>query len=237
MNCQAACFKANHDLVTNGLAQFTWGNASIVDRAENIVLIKPSGVAYDRLTETELVAVRLGDGSLVNKDGLRPSSDTPTHLVLYRSWPQIGGIVHTHSEYATAYSQVEMDLIAEGTTHADYFRGDIPCTRQLTLDEVNGAYEENTGHVIVEEFTRRDINPLEIPACLIRQHGPFSWGKTVEDAVHHATVLERLARMALHSRCLSQQFHRIPNFLLDRHYLRKNGPAASYGQGSALKKN
>ncbi len=230
MDLRARCLKANHDLVAHGLVLFTWGNASVIDRAENVMLIKPSGVDYTELTADKLVAVRLADGSLVHPTGLKPSSDTATHLALYRAWPTIGGIVHTHSEYATAAAQACVDIPAQGTTHADYFYGDIPCTRALTADEINGAYEANTGAVIVETFTARQLDPLAIPGCVISQHAPFAWGATVEKAVYHAAVLERLARMAVHTTILNARPPALPKHLLDRHYLRKHGKDAYYGQ-------
>lgn len=229
---RAACLKANHDLVSLGLVMFTWGNASVVDRSANVILIKPSGIDYDRLTAETLVAVRLSDGVVLGPEGLRPSLDTPTHLALYRAWPAVGGIVHTHSEYATAHAQVERDLVAEGTTQADYFRGDVPCTRRLAQAEVDGDYEAETGAVIIEEFRRRGLDPLAVPGCLVAQHAPFTWGTTVAKAVYHGVVLERLARMAVHGRRLDPQAHPIPGHLLDRHYLRKHGSGAYYGQAA-----
>lgn len=230
---RAQCLTANHDLVAHGLVLFTWGNASVVDRAANVMLIKPSGIDYDRLTAESLVAVRLSDGVVMSPEGLRPSSDTPTHLALYRAWPTIGGIVHTHSEYATAHAQIERELVAEGTTHADYFYGDVPCTRRLIQAEVDGPYEAETGSVIIDEFQRRGLDPLAVPGCLVAQHAPFTWGATVAKAVYHAVVLERLAHMAAHGRSLDPQAHPVPGYLLDRHHLRKHGPGAYYGQVTA----
>ena len=222
--------RANLDLVAQGLVLFTWGNASLLDRAENVMLIKPSGVDYEVLTADKLVAVRLADGSLVHPNGLKPSSDTATHLALYRAWPRVNGIVHTHSEYATAAAQAGIDIPAQGTTHADYFYGAIPCTRPLTEVEINGAYEANTGAVIVDTYAQRGLDPLAIPGCVVSQHAPFAWGATVEKAVYHAVVLERLARMAVHTATLNAHPPVLPQHLLDKHYLRKHGKDAYYGQ-------
>jgi L-ribulose-5-phosphate 4-epimerase len=230
MDLRTRCLKANHDLVAHGLVLFTWGNASVLDRAENVMLIKPSGVDYDVLTADKLVAVRLGDGSLVHPQGLKPSSDTATHLALYRAWPGVNGIVHTHSEYATSAAQACRDLPAQGTTHADYFFGPVPCTRALTAAEIQGEYEANTGHVIVATYAERALDPLAVPGCIVSQHAPFAWGATVEKAVYHATVLERLARMAVHTAVLNPEPPAFPQHLLDKHYLRKHGKGAYYGQ-------
>lgn len=230
MDLRARCLKANHDLVAHGLVMFTWGNASVIDRAENVMLIKPSGVDYAELTADKLVAVRVADGSLVNPAGLKPSSDSATHLALYRAWEKVGGIVHTHSEYATAAAQACRDLPAQGTTHADYFAGDIPCTRALTQAEIDGEYESQTGAVIVAAYAERRIDPLAIPGCLVSQHAPFAWGATVEKAVYHAVVLERLARMAVHTATLNANPPALPQYLLDRHWQRKHGANAYYGQ-------
>jgi L-ribulose-5-phosphate 4-epimerase len=225
--------RANHDLVSLGLVLFTWGNASGVDRERGVFLIKPSGVDYDALRPEDLVAVRLADGQPDRSLGsaLKPSSDTPTHLALYRAWPQLGGIVHTHSEYATAAAQAGTPIIAQGTTQADYFHGDVPCTRPLGEAEIAGDYEANTGAVICETFAQGGIDPLAVPGVLVAGHAPFAWGASPEKAVYHAAVLERLARMAVHTRILNPQAGRVPQQLLDRHYLRKHGPGASYGQG------
>jgi L-ribulose-5-phosphate 4-epimerase len=229
-------YRANLDLVKHGLVLFTWGNASAVDRAADLMLIKPSGVDYDELRPDHLVAVRLSDGAVLPGNTHKPSSDTPTHLELYRAWPQVGGIVHTHSEYATATAQAGAAIPALGTTHADYFHGDVPCTRPLTADEIAGAYEVNTGTVIIDCFAARALDPLAIPGVLIAQHGPFAWGATPEKAVYHATVLERLARMQVHTRTLNPAAARVPQDLLDRHYQRKHGPNAYYGQSGPAAK-
>lgn len=219
--------QANLDLVHHGLVMFTWGNASAVDRTTGTMLIKPSGLGYDGMTPDDMVEVRLADGSVVG--GTRtPSSDTDTHLALYRAWPQVGGIVHTHSRWATAVAQAGRSIPAQGTTHADYFRGDVPCTRTLSQAEVEGAYEANTGAVIVETF--QALDPLAVPGVLVDQHAPFAWGGSVEKAVYHAAVLERLAEMFVTCAQLGAAERRVPGFLLERHYLRKHGPKATYGQ-------
>jgi len=227
-----AVWRANHELVAQGLVLLTWGNASGVDRARDLMLIKPSGVAYDALTEDNLVAVRLSTGAVLSS-GLRPSSDTPTHLALYRRWPRLGGIVHTHSEYATSVAQAGCAIPALGTTHADYFAGDVPCTRPLTDAEITGDYEVNTGNVIGECFTTLGLDELAFPGVLVAQHAPFAWGETPAKAVYHAVVLERLARMYVHTMTLNARARRVPQALLDKHYQRKHGPAAYYGQPPA----
>lgn len=226
-------WRANLDLVRQGLVLFTWGNASAVDRDAGIMLIKPSGVEYDGMTAAHMVAVHLDTGEVlpaVDGNTLSPSSDTPTHLELYRAWPQVGGIVHTHSEYATSVAQAGRSIPAQGTTHADYFYGDIPCTRPLTAAEIDAAYEINTGKVIVERFAADALDPLAIPGVLISQHAPFAWGASIEKAVYHATVMERLARMLVHTATLNPQAGRVPQHLLEKHYQRKHGPKAYYGQ-------
>lgn len=227
-------YQANLDLVAQGLVLLTWGNASAVDRAQDVMFIKPSGVAYEALRPEHIVAVRLSTGEVLPGSHLRPSSDTATHLVLYRAWPQLGGIVHTHSEFATAVAQAGSGIPALGTTHADYFDGDIPCTRPLTQAEVEGDYEAATGRVIVERFApaRADgPDPLAMPGVLIAQHAPFAWGTTVAQAVYHAVVLERLARMYIHTCAINPHPARVPDYLLAKHYQRKHGPRAYYGQG------
>lgn len=218
-------FKANLDLVKHGLVIFTWGNVSSIDREKGLVVIKPSGISYETMKASDMVVVDL-EGNQV-EGTLKPSSDTPTHLVLYRAFPAIGGIVHTHSSWATAWAQAGRAIPALGTTHADYFYGDIPCTRKLTEEEVKGAYEAETGKVIVETF--QQLDPLALPGVVVSNHGPFAWGKSAHEAVHNAKVLEEVARMAYHTLQLNPeaQFDR---FLLDRHYLRKHGKNAYYGQ-------
>ncbi|MFM2092229.1 MAG: hypothetical protein RLZZ127_2718 [Planctomycetota bacterium] len=224
--------RANLDLVRHGLVLFTWGNASAVDRAAGVLLIKPSGVDYDAMRPEHMVAVRLADGAVLpGPDGrtMKPSSDTATHLALYRAWPGVGGIVHTHSRWATAVAQAGRPIPAQGTTHADYFHGDVPCTRALTQAEVDGDYEAETGAVILEAFA--GLDPLAVPGVLVDQHAPFAWGASVEKAVYHAAVLERLAEMHIACATLGAADRRVPGYLLDRHYQRKHGPKATYGQG------
>ena len=220
-------FEANLDLVKHGLVIFTWGNVSEIDRDKGIIAIKPSGLAYDTMTWQDMVLVDL-DGKVVDSNW-KPSSDTPTHLVLYNDFKEIGGIVHTHSEWATSWAQMGLPIPALGTTHADYFYGEIPCTRKLTREEVDSQYELETGLVIVETFRKKNIDPSAVPAVLIDGHGPFSWGKSANDAVHNAVVLEQVAKMAHHALTLNKVTG-IDQFLLDKHYLRKHGKNAYYGQ-------
>jgi L-ribulose-5-phosphate 4-epimerase len=222
--------RANLDLVSHGLVLGTWGNASAVDRSRDLMLIKPSGVAYDGMSPGDMVAVRLSSGEVLPGNRYRPSSDAPTHLSLYRAWPEVGGIVHTHSEYGTSFAQAGHPIPTLGTTHADYFHGDIPCTRALTMTEIAGDYEANTGDVIRACFSSAALDPLAIPGVLVAQHAPFAWGANVSDAVQHAVVLERLARMALHTLALNPAVERISPQLLARHFSRKHGPRAYYGQ-------
>lgn len=232
---QQRVFDANLDLVKRGLVLATWGNASAVDRDAGIMLIKPSGVDYGRMTPADMVPVRLADGAaLPGPDGRtrRPSSDTATHLALYRAWPQIGGVVHTHSLHATAASQACRDIPPMGTTHADYFNGPVPCTRPLTDAEVAGAYEANTGAVILECFRTAGLDPLAIPGVLVGNHAPFAWGADVEHAVFHAEVMERLAHLQVSTLILNPHATGVSPALLRRHYERKHGPRATYGQSS-----
>jgi L-ribulose-5-phosphate 4-epimerase len=224
-----AVFRANLELVEQHLVLLTWGNASGVDRARDLLLIKPSGIAYADLTPESLVAVRLSTGEVLSS-GLRPSSDTPTHLALYRAWPAIGGIVHTHSEYATSVAQAGHGIPALGTTHADYFAGDVPCTRPLTAGEIAGDYEANTGAVILERFRQDGLDPLAMPGALVAQHAPFAWGRDAAQAAYHAVVLERLARMFVHTCMVNPRAARVPEALLEKHFQRKHGPNAYYGQ-------
>lgn len=219
-------FEANMDLPRYGLVTFTWGNVSAVDRARGRVVIKPSGVAYDAMTVDDMVVVDL-DGNVI-EGRWNPSSDTATHLALYRRFPSLGGIVHTHSTHATAWAQAGMAIPALGTTHADYFFGDIPCTRALTEAEVSGEYERNTGKVIIETLGERD--PLHTPGIVVYQHGPFSWGNDAHDAVHNAVVMEEVAKMAWISRGINPQLQPIDSYLMNKHYLHKHGPDAYYGQ-------
>ena len=219
--------RANLDLVQAGLVVETWGNASGIDRQRGLVVIKPSGVPYEVMTPRHMVVVSLESGKVV-EGRFKPSSDTPTHLVLYRAFAGIGAVVHTHSLYATAWAQAKKDLPSYGTTQADYCYGDVPCTRLLTTAEIRSDYEVNTGHVIVERF--RKLDPLQHPAVLVASHGPFAWGKSVTDAVHNAIVLEFLARLASETLRLNPKLKPMQPALLDKHFLRKHGPHAYYGQ-------
>ncbi|MDY4610537.1 MAG: L-ribulose-5-phosphate 4-epimerase [Sphaerochaetaceae bacterium] len=218
--------RANLQLPEYRLVTFTWGNVSGIDRESGLFVIKPSGVDYDRLTVDDLVVVDL-DGRKV-EGRLNPSSDTPTHLELYRAFPEIGGIVHTHSPWATSWAQAGRAVPCYGTTHADYFYGDIPCTRRLTDEEIDLAYEKNTGLVIIDVFRKRDI--MSVPGVLCTNHGPFSWGKNSAEAVHNAVVLEECAKMAYHTEQLMTCDMRAPKVLMDKHYFRKHGKDAYYGQ-------
>jgi len=219
--------KANLDLPRYGLVTFTWGNVSGIDRDKGLIVIKPSGVPYDELKVEHLVVLDL-DGNKV-EGNLNPSSDTPTHLVLYRNFMEINGIVHTHSSWATSWAQAGRSIPCFGTTHADYFYGSIPCTRKLTKEEIEGNYEENTGHVIVETF--KDLNPLYVPGVLVEDHGPFSWGTSPDNAVHNAVVLEEVAKMAFNTFMLSNGNPQpASDFLQNKHFMRKHGPNAYYGQ-------
>ncbi|HPJ77313.1 MAG TPA: L-ribulose-5-phosphate 4-epimerase [Prolixibacteraceae bacterium] len=220
-----AVYEANLDLVKHGLVIFTWGNVSGIDRERGLMVIKPSGVSYDHMKVSDMVVTNL-KGEVVEGD-LRPSSDTPTHLVLYNHFPALGGIVHTHSPWATAWAQAGREIPALGTTHADYFYGPIPCTRKLTEAEIARAYEAETGKVIVERFARLD--PVALPGVLVHNHAPFSWGKNPHEAVHNAKVLEEVAAMAYHTLQLNPSAT-IDQFLLDKHYTRKHGKNAYYGQ-------
>jgi len=219
-------YDANLDLQRHGLVVFTWGNVSGIDRAAGIVAIKPSGVSYEDLRPDSIVLVDLG-GKVVEGD-LRPSSDTPTHLELYRHFEGIGGICHTHSKYATMWSQAEQGIPCFGTTHADHFYGPIPVTDALTRDEIDGPYEQNTGLAIVRRF--HNMDPLQMPAVLVANHGPFTWGATGAEAVENAAVLEQVAEMAYGTVAINWYQNAIPQSLLDRHYLRKHGKNAYYGQ-------
>ncbi|MCE9870831.1 L-ribulose-5-phosphate 4-epimerase [Hafnia alvei] len=219
-------FDANMTLPHYGLVTFTWGNVSAIDRDRGLVVIKPSGVPYETMQAEDMVVVDL-QGNIV-EGRYRPSSDTPTHLELYRRYPHLGGIVHTHSTHATAWAQAGLSIPALGTTHADYFFGDIPCTRALTAAEVAGEYELNTGKVIVE--TLGDTNPLHTPGIVVYQHGPFSWGKDAVDAVHNAVVMEEVAKMAWIACGINPRLRHIDGYLMDKHFSRKHGPNAYYGQ-------
>jgi L-ribulose-5-phosphate 4-epimerase len=221
--------RANLALVEVGLVVLTWGNASGVDRAAGVMAIKPSGIAYSNLKPKDIVVLSLESGETV--DGThRPSSDTPTHLHLYRSFKSIGGIVHTHSLAATSFAQAHRDIPCFGTTHADNFHGTIPVTAEMTSEEIGGDYEMNTGRVIVDCFARRNINPENVPGVLVASHAPFAWGATLEKAVENAIVLEFAAKMALNSVALAPTLGPISQALLDKHFFRKHGPGAYYGQ-------
>ena len=219
-------YEANMELPRRGLITYTWGNVSGIDRQSGLFVIKPSGVEYDVLTPDDMVVMDL-DGNRV-EGKYRPSSDTPTHLVLYRTFPEIGGIVHTHSPYATSWAQAKRPLPCYGTTHADYFYGEIPCARNLTPEEIESGYEENTGVVIVETFKGK--NPVHLPGVLCANHGPFTWGKDAAQAVYNAVVLEEIAKMALFTERLNPNAAPAPQAMQDKHFLRKHGPNAYYGQ-------
>ena len=218
--------KANLDLVKNGLVLFTWGNVSAIDKETKLVVIKPSGVSYDEMTAEDMVVVDLNGKIIEGK--LNPSSDTPTHLELYKAYPEIVGVVHTHSLYATAFAQAGRNIPAYGTTHADYFYGEVPCTRSLTKEEVEGEYEKNTGKVIIETFQDKDVGA--IPACLVKHHGVFAWGKNANEAVYHATVVEEVAKMACLTERINEKAEPAETYLMDKHYNRKHGKNAYYGQ-------
>ena len=222
-------YQANQMLPTLGLVEFTWGNVSGIDRAQGLFVIKPSGVPYKDLSPENMVVVDL-NGKVVEGD-LHPSSDTETHRILYRAFPEIGGIVHTHSKWAVSFAEAGIPVEALGTTHADTFFGDVPVTRALTAEEIVNAYEENTGHVIVETFQTQSLDENAIPAVLVRQHGPFAWGNTPAKAVENAKVLELVAEMNYHALMLRHQDMHVPQYLLDKHYQRKHGVHAYYGQG------
>lgn len=220
--------EANLLLPKHNLITFTWGNVSAVDREKGLMVIKPSGVSYEDMKADDMVVVSLETGEVV--DGtLKPSSDTPTHLALYKAFPEIGGVVHTHSRWATIFSQAGMDIPALGTTHGDYFYGAIPCTRRMTEQEIQGEYELETGNVIIERFAGMD--PMQMPAVLVHSHGPFTWGTSPLDAVHSAVVLEEVAMMAWHDlQLVGKEIPSMQQELLDKHYLRKHGANAYYGQ-------
>lgn len=218
-------FQANLDIVKHGLVIFTWGNVSGIDREKGWVVIKPSGVSYNNMKAEDMVVVDL-DGDTV-EGRLKPSSDTPTHVELYKAFPSVGGIVHTHSTYATAWAQAGRDIPNIGTTHADYFSGDIPCTRDMAKEEVEGEYEKDTGTVIVERFSQ--LNPVHVPGVLVKNHGPFSWGKDPDEAVHNAVVMEQVAKMAFIAYQVNPELT-MNELLIQKHFFRKHGPGAYYGQ-------
>lgn len=218
---------ANLLLPQHGLVKFTWGNVSEIDRSKGLVVIKPSGVEYDGMTAEDMVVVDLESGKVV-EGKYKPSSDTPTHLELYKAFAEIGGVVHTHSKWATSFAQAGRGVAALGTTQGDYFYGEIPCTRKMTPEEISGEYEKETGAVIIETFKGTD--PMSIPAVLVHSHGPFTWGKDAFDAVHNSVVLEEAAFMNFHAIMLNPGIGPMQQELLDKHYLRKHGKNAYYGQ-------
>ncbi|CAJ1192844.1 L-ribulose-5-phosphate 4-epimerase [Companilactobacillus paralimentarius] len=221
-------YEANMQLPKLGLVTFTWGNVSGIDRDKGLFVIKPSGVEYDKLTPDDMVVVNLKGEVVEGK--LNPSSDTPTHTVLYNKFPNIGGIVHTHSPWAVSFAEAGIDLPALGTTHADTFYGKVPVSDALTEEEIKTAYEKNTGDVIVRTFRERNIDPEAVPGVLVRQHGPFTWGATPDKAVYNAKVLEVVAEMDYHALQLTRDNIEVPQYLLDKHYYRKHGKNAYYGQ-------
>ena len=220
--------EANLLLPKHGLITFTWGNVSGIDREKGLVVIKPSGVEYDDMCADDMVVVDL-EGNVV-EGHYKPSSDTPTHLALYKAFPSLGGVVHTHSRWATSFAQAGRGVPAMGTTQGDYFYGEIPCTRKMTPEEIAGQYELETGNVIIETFKERGIDPAQVPAVLVYSHGPFTWGTDPFNAVHNAVVLEEVAFMDFHAMALNPSLPPMQQELLDKHYLRKHGPGAYYGQ-------
>lgn len=221
-------YQANLDLPKHGLVKYTWGNASGIDRDSGLFVIKPSGVDYEKMTPNDMVVVDL-DGNVVEGE-LNPSSDTPTHAVLYKHYPEIGGVVHTHSTWATIWAQAGIDVPAMGTTHADTFYGSVPCARYLTQEEIDRGYEVETGKVIIETFEERGLDILAVPGILLHGHAPFTWGKDVKTAVMNSVVLEEVSKMNLFARELNHFAEELPQRILDKHYLRKHGKYAYYGQ-------
>ena len=222
-------YEANMELPKRGLITYTWGNVSGIDRESGLFVIKPSGVDYDKLSPEDMVVMDL-DGNRVEGD-LNPSSDTPTHIELYKAFKDLGGIVHTHSPWATSWAQAGRSIPCYGTTHADYIYGEVPCERCLTKDEIEDAYEENTGKLIVSEFNARNLDPVAVPAVLCKNHGPFAWGKDAHEAVHNAVVLEEVGKMAYRAETINPRIQPAPQELQDKHYYRKHGANAYYGQG------
>lgn len=221
-------YEANMNLPKYGLVTFTWGNVSGIDREKGLFVIKPSGIEYDKLTPDDMVVMDLEGNKVEGK--YKPSSDTATHLEIYKAFPEVGGVVHTHSSYATSWAQAGRSIPCYGTTHADYMYGEIPCVRCLTKDEIEGAYEENTGLLIVNEFKRMGKDALSVPAVLCKNHGPFSWGKDAHEAVHNAVVLEEVSKMAYRAEVINERIQPAPQELQDKHYYRKHGENAYYGQ-------
>ena len=223
-----AVYEANMELPKRGLVTYTWGNVSGIDRETGYVVIKPSGVDYEDLTPDQLVVLDL-EGNIIEGD-LNPSSDTKTHLELYKAYPELGGIVHTHSPHAVGWAQAGRDIPCYGTTHADYFYGPVPCARCLTTEEVEEDYEKNTGKVIIETFNSRQLNPVHVPGVICHSHGPFTWGKNAAQAVYHAVVLEEVAKMAMYTVTVKPEAAPAPQHVQDKHFMRKHGPNAYYGQ-------
>ena len=221
-------FEANMLLPKYGLVTFTWGNVSAIDRESGLFIIKPSGVDYEKMTAEDMVVMDLKGNKVEGR--YKPSSDTPTHLELYKAFPEMGGIVHTHSSYATSWAQAGRSIPCYGTTHADYIYGEIPCVRCLTKEEIEGAYEENTGHLIVNSFREMGKDVMAVPAVLCKNHGPFAWGKDAHEAVHNAVVVEEVAKMAYRAETINARIQPAPQELQDKHYYRKHGANAYYGQ-------
>ena len=221
-------YEANMLLPKYGLITFTWGNVSEIDRESGLFAIKPSGVDYDKLTPDDIVIMDLDGNKVEGK--MNPSTDTPTHLELYKAFPGIGGVVHTHSTFAVSWAQAGLDIPCYGTTHADYFYGSIPCIRNLTAEEIEENYEKNTGLSIVERFEKDGINPIYVPGCVCKNHGPFTWGKNGNEAVHNAVVVEEVAKMAHLTRQINPDAGETPQYMQDKHFMRKHGPNAYYGQ-------
>lgn len=221
-------YEANMELPKRGLITYTWGNVSGIDQKSGYFVIKPSGVDYDKLSAEDMVVMDLNGNKIEGK--YKPSSDTPTHMELYKKYPEIGGIVHTHSPEATSWAQAGRSIPLYGTTHADYFYGEIPCARSLTPEEIKQAYEKNTGIVIIETFEKRGLNPMYTPAVLCKNHGPFTWGKDAAEAVHNAVVLEEVAKMAAKTELINPTVEPAPDYLKDKHFFRKHGENAYYGQ-------
>ena len=221
-------YEANMELPKYGLVTFTWGNVSGIDRESGLFVIKPSGVEYDKLTPEDMVVMDLEGNKVEGR--YNPSSDTATHLEIYKAFPEVGGVVHTHSSYATSWAQAGRDIPCYGTTHADYIYGEVPCVRCLTKEEIDEAYEKNTGLLIVNEFNRLGKDPMAVPAVLCKNHGPFAWGKNASEAVHNAVVLEEVAKMAYRAESINAKLAPAPQELQDKHYYRKHGANAYYGQ-------
>lgn len=222
-------YEANMQLPKHGLVTFTWGNVSEIDRESGLFVIKPSGVPYETMTPDDMVVMNLNGERVEGR--YNPSSDTPTHAELYRAFPEIGGVVHTHSSWATSWAQAGRSIPCYGTTHADYIYGDVPCLRVLTKEEIDEAYEKNTGLLIVSEFKKRGLDAAAVPAVLCKNHGPFAWGRDADEAVHNAVVLEEVAKMAARAEMINPQVKPAPQELQDKHYYRKHGAGAYYGQG------